>query len=279
LWNCISIPASDTPNYKARKIVIPGMITYEQCEEWKKTYGEDSDFYRVKVLADFPKQESDSLVPLSWVEAAWTRERKPNPHAVEIGGDVAYYGDDDSVAQVISGNYCPKPIVIHGQDPMQLAAEWWRLFQDQHAKQINVDVIGIGAGVHHRLRQMGCNSRAINVSETAVNEARFQNTRSEIAWGLRECLDPSNPDAIALDRDDIQAAEIIAVKYRINPANGKIQLEPKDDTKERIGRSPDRFDALCLAVAGRISSRRPAAAMSLSSSYGSTRPQPSWMGY
>ncbi len=50
--------------------------------------------------------------------------------------------------------------------------------------------------------------------------------------------------------DDIKLFdELAATKWRINPA-GKLELEAKDKTKARLGRSPDRSDALVMAIAG-----------------------------
>ena len=35
----------------------PGQIPREQIELWKKEYGEDSDFYRTRVLGQFPTED------------------------------------------------------------------------------------------------------------------------------------------------------------------------------------------------------------------------------
>ena len=40
-----------------------------------------------------------------------------------------------------------------------------------------------------------------------------------------------------------------AIRWRAT-SNGKIQIEPKDDLKNRLGRSPDRADAVVLAFSG-----------------------------
>ena len=43
--------------------------------------------------------------------------------------------------------------------------------------------------------------------------------------------------------------ELVAIRWRAT-SNGKIQIEPKDDLKNRLGRSPDRADAVVLAFSG-----------------------------
>lgn len=42
--------------------------------------------------------------------------------------------------------------------------------------------------------------------------------------------------------------ELAAVKYKIN-SRGQIQIEAKEEMKKRLGRSPDRADAVVLAFA------------------------------
>jgi hypothetical protein len=43
--------------------------------------------------------------------------------------------------------------------------------------------------------------------------------------------------------------------WRGDHAEGKIRIEAKDDLKARIGRSPDRADAVVMAVAGEARKR------------------------
>jgi len=284
LWNCISIAAQDTPNYKARKIVVPGMITYDQAQEWKEIYGVDSDFYRVKVLAEFPKQEPDTVIPLDWIEKAWART--PNLHGpIDIGVDVARFGNDDTVIQPIIGSHCPKPHVIHGQDTMAVSGYAVAQRKQLRARVINVDSIGVGAGVVDRLDELGEPVNAINVAEAPKDKERYADCRSELFFeGLRNALDPRNPDAISMEKDDKLAAELIGVKYKIDSA-GRIRIESKDDTKKRLGRSPDRADALNLALAARTAKFTPSAAMGFGGQVVSSdgivnddEPKADWMG-
>ena len=62
-------------------------------------YGEDSDVFRVRVAGEFPRQENDVFIPLPLVEKSimteWTEPTKPA--RIDIGCDVARYGDDRTV--------------------------------------------------------------------------------------------------------------------------------------------------------------------------------------
>jgi phage terminase large subunit len=71
------------------------------------------------------------------------------------------------------------------------------------------------------------------------------NRRAEMWWTLREHL---RADELAIDPKDVRlAADLTNVKFGYD-SRGRIKLESKDDIKKRLGRSPDRGDALALAV-------------------------------
>ena len=73
---------------------------------------------------------------------------------------------------------------------------------------------------------------------------RFKNKRAELYWSLREALEQGK---CSLPADDELIADLSAVRYEF-AQDGKIKLESKDDTRKRLGRSPDRADALVLAL-------------------------------
>jgi hypothetical protein len=63
-------------------------------------------------------------------------------------------------------------------------------------------------------------------------------------WNIRVLMEDMLLD---LDPDDEDLAlELTSIKYKVD-STGRIQVEPKDDTKKRIGRSPDRADALMMS--------------------------------
>jgi hypothetical protein len=64
---------------------------------------------------------------------------------------------------------------------------------------------------------------------------------------IREALDPEGDDPIALPPDDGLADDLSAPTYWYT-SSGKIQVEAKDEIRDRIGRSPDKADAVALAL-------------------------------
>src|SRR5690606_2477563 len=91
----------------------------------------------------------------------------------------------------------------------------------------------------------------VNVAEKATAPDRtgtltFGNQRAQMVWRLRDQLDPEANTGIALPPDPLLREELLA--YRWFQKGIAIWLEDTDDIKERIGRSPDRATAVCLAA-------------------------------
>lgn len=84
-WHAMRIGAFDTPNLQACEargqhkipdecpVVVDGLITHEWVEDMRLKYGEDSDFWRVHVMGQFPKSGSDVIIPMDWIEQAYER--------------------------------------------------------------------------------------------------------------------------------------------------------------------------------------------------------------
>ena len=114
-----------------------------------------------------------------------------------------------------------------------------------------VDVIGIGAGVVDRLREMKVAVVAFNASagtelKDRSRELGYLNTRAAAWWRLREMLDPAFGPELALPPDDLLTGDLTAPHWK-TISGGKIQIESKDEIRKRIGRSPDSGDAVMQA--------------------------------
>jgi phage terminase large subunit len=109
-----------------------------------------------------------------------------------------------------------------------------------------VDVIGIGAGVVDRLRELGLPIRGVNVSESPAVQDKYMRLRDELWWRARawfEARDSQLPKGC-----DMLVGELASPRYVI-ASNGKIKVESKDEMKKRAIRSPDEGDAFCLTFA------------------------------
>lgn len=269
-YHTIHIGAFDTPNFTAfgitpedfpgnsweekitGRLPNPKLITPEWAYDKYLKWGPDSPAYQARVLGNFPEAGDDTLIPLAWVEAAQARWLDVEPgEPIEIGCDVARYGSDETVIAIRRGGRV-EPLLVYAQkDTMETAGLVKAAHAETSATAIKVDEIGIGAGVVDRLKELKCPATGVNVASAPVEPERFMNLRAELWWNLRERLDPNprvNPNPIALPPDDQLLADLTNVKYKID-SRGRIQLESKEEIKKRLGRSPDRGDAVVLAYA------------------------------
>lgn len=240
-WRCYHIPCHASSRVSPR-----------YAEQVAAEYGDQSNVYRVRVLGEFPLSEDDSTIQLGLVEAAIGREVSPSDHAVVWGLDVARYGDDTTALAKRCGNVLLQPVREWKKlDLMQTCGIVSREFAetpfaDQPAA-INVDVIGIGAGVVDRLREVGLPVRGINVGEASANRPeRFMRLRDELWWNAREWFETRS---VLIPRDDALISELVGPKYKLE-SSGKIKIESKDDMKKRGVRSPNKADAFCLTFGG-----------------------------
>jgi phage terminase large subunit len=225
-------------------------ITPDFIDEVKATYGEDSNAFRVRVLGEFPKGDDDTVIPYELVAAAQMRDVRPSPTVRQVWGvDVARFGSDKSALAKRKGNVLIEPCKEWaGLDVMEVSgrvkAEWDSTPLGDRPVEINVDVIGVGAGVCDRLRELGLPARGINVAESPALGDKYRNLRAELYfkgkdWFLaRDC-------SIC---DDLLGAELVKARFKYS-SNGKMQVESKDEMKKRGIASPNRADAFLLTLA------------------------------
>lgn len=267
-------------NVIKKKNVIPGQVDYEwvkdkvhnwcefiQKEDFNKGEGdfmfEDSfyrpnDLFRIKVLGLFPKASEDTLIPFEWLELAHDRWKKLNAEDfvprkyARVGIDVAGMGRDSSCFVPRYGNYVPE-IKIHQSggkaDHMKVAGEAVQWLVEKNAK-VMIDTIGEGAGVYSRLLELGYdNAYSCKFSEGTkglhdiTGQYEFANMRAYCYWAVRDWLNPKNGFNPALPPCDELDAELTEVHWSFQ-SSGSIIIEPKDNIKSRLKRSPDRADAL-----------------------------------
>lgn len=245
-------------------------------------FGEDSDVFRVRVAGDFPRALPDSFIPMEWAERA-SEAKAPQIECVtrvDIGIDVARYGDDSSViSPILDRRVQEEPEVYHHNDTMQLTGMAVVCIK-KHARahpwaeiHVKIDCDGLGVGVFDRLMELKEQiieeierereslyddspppPFSLNIVEChfggeggTVNDAdpvEYQ-TSTGLMWGtVREAL---RTKSLKLWPDDKQISQLSNRRYVVNSA-GKIELEKKEAMKKRGLSSPDMGDALALAL-------------------------------
>lgn len=234
----------------------------EYDQEIAARYGVHSNVYRVRVLGEFPTSDEDTVIPRELVEQSIGREIQAAKTTPVIWGlDCARFGDDRSALCKRQGNVVLERIKTwRKKDTMTLAAEVAQEFrvtpQWLKPRQINVDVIGIGSGVHDRLRQLGLPSRGINVAESPalLRADTYLNLRTELWFKCREWFERREaklPESYRhrMEGEDL-VTELASPSYEFQKRSGRLMVEGKDDVKKRLsGASPDLAEALILTFA------------------------------
>ncbi|MBI4502908.1 MAG: hypothetical protein HY700_17315 [Gemmatimonadetes bacterium] len=244
-WRMHHVPSTDST------LVAPSWLD-DMAGEW----GIGSPLWQTRVLGEFADAGEGVIFPLSLLEAAMQRGREPvvrnvyaeamaAPEPVTLGVDVARSSDGDlnTIAEC-RGNRTRVLATWRSPDTMVTTEKVVQTVATSGATLSRVDVTGVGAGVADRLAQLGHATVAFAFGGGARDPRRFRNGRAEIFWGLRERLEKD----LCLPDDDQLFADLSSLRYFFT-ASGQIQLESKDETRRRLGRSPDRADAVALACA------------------------------
>lgn len=230
----------------------------------------------IEILGKFPSKAIDSIWSAAWLTAA--RERRTEiltGGLIEIGVDPARFGDDSTAFHARTG---PASVMHKSWRKADTNETVGRIMQslDELGRElkperihIRIDSSGgdLGAGIYDTLRERFAGSAGVTIEEIAaggraLDSERYPNRRSELWFaaagrGRDGDLDLSRLDSADYDRLVVQ---LTAPKYKPD-SRGRDVVEPKDETKKRIGRSPDDADAFNLAYAGSVHAQMTAADM------------------
>ena len=125
--------------------------------------------------------------------------------------------------------------------------------RSQGIYDINIEMDGgLGASVYDMLKEGGVPMlKPITVSSKTTmrdksGELRFANVRAAMWWKMREMLDPNGDNEIMLPDNERLTGDLVTPKWTITK-DATVLIESKDSIRQRIGRSTDYGDAVCLA--------------------------------
>lgn len=221
-----------------------------KIEEWLEAYGEDSDFFKVRVRGVFPSASDLQFISTEIADKAQKQVYKLGQFEhlpVIIGVDPAWTGSDSLEIVMRQGYYMKSLASIPKNDDDWRMAQLIAQFEDEYkADAVFIDM-GYGTGIYSIGKQLGRKWRLIEFGGKS-NDPVYLNMRAYM-WGqMKEWLReggsiPPNDQALY---DDIVGPEAIIDK------NGRIQLESKKDMKDRGLPSPNKGDALALTFAARV---------------------------
>jgi hypothetical protein len=173
--------------------------------------------------------------------------------------DIARFGSDKTVLIVWNGLKVLKIISYNGKDTEETAKQIVVLQAQYNVPRSNVviDDDGIGGGVVDQLKGV---KRFINNSkqiETGNTQYNFANLKSQCYFKLAEYINDgkiSIPDA-SIEVKKLIIEDLEQIKWKDKDKDGRIQITPKEEIKEHLGRSPDFGDALMMRMFYELSSK------------------------
>jgi hypothetical protein len=211
---------------------------------------------RFDVLTD---DDAFQVIPTHWLmlsQSRWEELRPKNMQMTAMGVDVAGGGPDSTTIAMRFGGWFDKIKELTGditRDGSAVAAEIIRARRD--ACPVVIDAGGgYGGAATLRLRDNGIQAVSYNGANQSTMTTRdgahlrFVNKRAESWWRMREALDPSQEggSVIALPPDPKLRADLVSPRWSLSQRG--ILIESKDQIRARIGRSPDRGDAVVMAL-------------------------------
>lgn len=289
-WHEISISMLEHPNIQAELAglppVYPAAIRLERLnsliEKWcTRVNGhkptdiewppESGQFWRPgplaesRILGRWPSQATYNI----WSDLIWSLtevpQELPKDMIPEIGCDVARYGDDNTEIHSRVGPCSLAHESYNGWNTVQTAGrlkaaarELAKQFNcDPLAIPIKIDDAGVGGGVVDQAvdyvdgREIIWNFIPVNAASSAYEPEDYPNRRSELWFAAKDQAEDGRLDLTRIPADirlDLKR-QAMGPRWKLN-GQGQRVVEPKDDMKKRLGRSPDGMDALNLSYSG-----------------------------
>lgn len=260
-YNGITVSSEETPNVLAGRKVVPGLATVDWVEEKKEEWGEESPLYKIRVKGVHATNEQGKIFSVHAITEAEKRwEETSEQGRLFVGVDPA---GDTEVADEIA--FAPRRgmkllglqvhhmltadgIVTHLVallDTMRLPRETPVVVVDRGGP-IGVDVFAkLKAHLEKPENRGSFELVGVRSSDRAQRQPDvYHRMRDLLTANLSHWL---VRDGGAIVSDTKLAAELHVMEW-YQTANGLLKVISKEEIKKKLGRSPDRYDALALSV-------------------------------
>ena len=229
-------------------------------QQWADYYGEDSDFFRVRVQGLPPQQATIQFIDELRIRQAQSRPVEVLPDEPLLCGlDCSRGGADATVFRYRCGMDASTipPLRIHGgqtRDATLLVTTAVRILEERHngrlVEMLFIDSSNVGGAIYDRLRQLGHERRIAEVAFSGESPLRRYANMRAYMWGqMRDWLVRGSIDTGQFLFDDLKGPQ-----YHHNKRD-RIVLEDKKAMKLRGLASPDDGDALGLTFAQPVVAR------------------------
>lgn len=271
-WKSLRISAFDHPNVATGTVVIKGGVTRTDVERIRREYGETSPQYVARVNGEFPAVGANAVLTPAQHDAAvarWLARRAANAEdrrTLVVAIDPAGGGDDAAaradtrgtvVERVTLLDYADASLGYTRQVNRNLRAEGLTPASDL---LVVVDANGVGWGVASELEDVDLRDEdggplggwplerfLAQERDVLSDEERkqFANRRAKAYWVVKQT---ATEGTLALPPDEFLREELLATTWFVN-LRGQTQILGKDELRRDLGRSPDRADAVAMALA------------------------------
>lgn len=243
----------------------------ELVKEYAQDYGEESDFFRVRVTGLPPSASDAQFIDSDRVLEAQRRQVVVLPDEPLIAGcDLAWGGSDFNVIRFrrgadarsipsirIPGKLTKDPGVLTNR----LADVLTNDYGGEKVAMLFLDSAGIAGPIASRLRDLGHrNVQEVNFGADSP-DAKRRFYRDHMWAEMKDWLATGAIDKIPRLEIDLQAPGLRP------DTKQRIWLESKEDIKKRGEKSPDDGDALALTFAARIAPPKKPVAMKMPTEY------------
>ena len=282
LYNTITIGAYDTPNFTGERVgicrtcppqvgqhlITKHLVDQQWVDDVITEFGEDSSFVEARVWARFPRATANKVIPFGWCEKSTFNEDPIPGQQIRLGIDIAADGGDEFVIAKADGYKVGITHRSSGQsnenavDVANVCLHHIREAEAEHSARgitepvrVKLDTIGVGWGVVSMLQKWGEEGKhvskivPVNVAERAKDPEKFRNVRAELWWNGRTLLQPTveGRQDLRLEVDRKVMSQLAGPTFKADSA-GRVQIETKQEMKRRGVTSPDRAEAVLLAM-------------------------------
>jgi hypothetical protein len=245
-------------------------VNLDRIARWARIYGEDSQFFNVRVRGQFVEADANQLIPLEWI--AMARQRGSLPYGDgslprrRISGDIAAGGADDTVL-TSAIHYATQRVIVRQNkfsfrpatavtDSADAIKHMWEGFgcDVNRGDDIVVDSLGVGAGAaSYLVKNHNLPVVIYKGGESASNPALFRNRRVQSYIALRNdfrdgrivLLPDMLPDESAWSEFEAQLCSI-----KSKPGTDRLEdLQTRAEMNREGIDSPDYADSLAMQYA------------------------------
>ena len=222
-------------------------------ENLRKFYPDD--YVKVYLEGDWGANlEGLLLLKSNWVRAAVNREITITKKPV-LGVDVARSEQgDETVISYGMGNTLISQDCRRGQSITETSG---KIIAEYNSKKVLLTAIerdGLGVGVCDGVKEAKIKHLSVQMGSkenfTDFDKKTYYNMRAKVWWHAREQFEKG---LVSIPNDPKLIRQLSGIQFSYR-GNGTVIVEPKEETKTRIGGSPDRADSfvLMLWAAGKI---------------------------